>query len=284
MDYTALLLLIIVVVLFYVTRNRDEPTQEEIQKLEHAKEAKTEINGIPDFPHPQISRGFKRLSRDIKKPLNTLKDILPNNKPKVNVIRDTNDNINKKRAYLPDYFRKDRLGQNDIGNEEVRPFITDNKKSEKSWTEENVSDHPKFYTSDVQNELTNVGLFFDKNNQYNDKSSVNTEVLISDKCYKDKNGVEFCEDNTRLQNIPPSLITDIKRCHALNNVGIYKDNKNKGNSEFSIETIHGSSVGSWTYDDDRLINGGKFYNEVKGSNHKNEEFSEPLKPLLGSCS
>ena len=65
-------------------------------------------------------------------------------------------------------------------------------------------------------------MFYDKNNKYNDKSSHNTEVLVSDSCYIDKFGNQFCEDNTRLQNIPPSLITDPSKCDLLNNIGSYK--------------------------------------------------------------
>ena len=58
-------------------------------------------------------------------------------------------------------------------------------------------------------------------------TSSNTESLSSDKCYTDKSGGHFCSDNTRLQLIPPKLISDPNSCYALNNVGIYKDNNGK---------------------------------------------------------
>ena len=109
-------------------------------------------------------------------------------------------------------------------------------------------------------------MFFDKNNQYNDKTSHNTDVLTSDSCYEIKNGQYFCEDNTRLQNIPPSLITDINKCEILNNIGVYKDKILKIPS------------------DERTLNGGLFYNEVYASDKKNEFPSENLKPLIGECS
>jgi len=53
----------------------------------------------------------------------------------------------------------------------MRPFVNDDSESESAWTDKNVSEHPKFYTSDVQSDLTNIGSFFDKNNQYHDKTS-----------------------------------------------------------------------------------------------------------------
>ena len=177
------------------------------------------------------------------------------------------------------------MGGDDIGSEEFRPF-TNSEEPDNSWTDVNVSKHPKFYNSDVQNELTNVGLFFDKNNQYNDKTSSNTEVLVSDSCYTDKEGEIFCEENTRLQNIPPSLISDIDKCYALNTIGMYKD-KNKKAKEFvsfNSEKIDGEELGVWSYSDDRTINGGKFFNNVVPSKNRNEINSRPLKRLVGGCS
>ena len=168
------------------------------------------------------SHQFKKLSKgELPHPLNNLKDILPQNNDTLNIIRDTHTNMSKDRIYIPDYYRKDRLPQNDIGSEEMRPFVSDNSESESAWTDENVSEHPKFYTSDVQSDFTNIGLFFDKNNQYHDKTSSNTDVLASDECYTDKKGTKFCMDNTRIQNIPPQLITNPKSCYALNDIGLY---------------------------------------------------------------
>ena len=46
--------------------------------------------------------------------------------------------------YLPDFYRKDRLSGNTIGTEELRQFELNNDKSEQSWTDKNVSEHPKF--------------------------------------------------------------------------------------------------------------------------------------------
>tara|TARA_B100000963_G_scaffold355551_1_gene374027 strand:- start:3278 stop:4153 length:876 start_codon:yes stop_codon:yes gene_type:complete len=290
MDGFILIILILVAAFFYFNyKDKEEPTQEEIQTLEYVEENKPETIIIKqkDFPYPQISHGFKKLGKEaIHKPLNNLKELLPGGSNDITVVRDKPGTMTKKRVYFPDYYRKDRLGGNDIGNSEVRPFVRDSEKPEDSWTDNNVSEHPKFYNSDIQNELTNVGMFFDKNNQYNDKTSPNTNVLVSDGCYESKYGEKFCEDNTRLQNIPPSLITDVNKCYTLNSIGIYKDkiNKPKDYTSFDVETIDEEQIGVWSYGDDRTINGGKFYNEVYGSKDKNEDLSAPLKPLRGDCS
>ena len=288
MDKIIIIVLLLIGLYLYINWNKDsEPTQNEIQKLDYVKEKEeiVQVDELDDFPYPQISRGFKKLSRETMKPLNNLKDLLPGGTDSINIIRDTPGNINKKRIYLPDYYRKDRLGGNDTGTEELRPF-TNSEEPDNSWTDVNVSKHPKFYNSDIKNELTNVGLFFDKNNQYNDKTSSNTEVLVSDSCYTDKEGKLFCEDNTKLQNIPPSLISDIDKCYALNTIGMYKDRKKKGKEfvSFNSEKIDGEELGVWSYSDDRTINGGKFFNNVVASKNKNEINSRPLGRLSGGCS
>ena len=288
MDKIIIIVLLLIGLYLYINWNKDsEPTQKEIQKLDYVKEKEeiVQVDELDDFPYPQISRGFKKLSKKTMKPFNNLKDLLPSGKDSINIIRDTPDNISKKRIYLPDYYRKDRLSGNDIGTEELRPF-TGGEEADNSWTDKNVSKHPKFYNSDIKNELTNIGSFFDKNNQYNDKTSSNTEVLVSDSCYKDKEGEIFCEDNTRLQQVPPSLISDINKCHALNTIGMYKNKNNKAKEyvSFDSEKIDGEEFGVWSYSDDRTINGGKFFNNVKGSKNINETNSKPLERLIGSFS
>ena len=289
MDKIIIVVLLLIGLYLYINWSNPEtiPTQKEIQKLDYVREKEeiVQVDELGDFPYPQISRGFKKLSKKTMKPLDNLKDLLPSGKDNLNIMRDTRENINKKRIYLPDYYRKDRLGGNDIGTEELRPF-TNSEEPDNSWTDVNVSKHPKFYNSDIKNELTNVGSFFDKNNQYNDKTSSNTEVLVSDGCYTDKEGEIFCEDNTRLQNIPPSLISDINKCYALNTIGMYKDRNRKDKEfvSFNSEKIDGEELGVWSYSDDRTINGGKFFNNVVASRNKNEINSRPLERLSGGCS
>lgn len=226
------------------------PFQEEIQSDEYVDKTKS----INDFPYPQLSRTFKRLSHG--KPILPINEdkSLPKGDKKLTINRTTDQYNVKQRIYLPDYYRKDKLSGNNIGSEELRPFLTDEKKSETSWTDKNISEHPKFYNSDVTDNLTNIGSFFDKNNKYNDKTTPSTVALPSQNCYIDKSGNQFCEENTRLQNIPPKLISDPKS-PVLNTIGYYKENNN-------IDEMK-----------DKLINGGIFYDNIKGVKEKNEIYS-----------
>jgi len=244
-----LFLVFIAILVFALLLKPDEkynPTQQEIQDLSYTD--KTQY--IQDYPYPQISRTFKQLGKgQLPSPFNNESEILPSGGKDLRITRtrQTAETMNTKRVYLPDFYRKDRMGQNPSGTEELRSFINDKNKSEQSWTDENVSEHPKFYNADIKDELTNIGAFFDKNNQYNDITSSNTESLSSDKCYTDKSGNYFCSDNTRLQLIPPKLITDPKSCYALNNVGIFKDNNSRNDMN------------------DKVINGGIFFDNIKAA-------------------
>jgi hypothetical protein len=248
------------------------PTQNDIQTLQYVnkeqfKEEKNKYND--DFPYPQISNAYHRLSKGELTSSMHLQDlILPNNSGPLTHRRttDTPENMNTQRIYVPDYYRKDTLSANDIGSEEMRSFLTDSEESESSWSDTNVSKHPKFYTSDgPMNELTNIGSFFDKNNNYHDKSSNNTNVLPSDNCFIDKSGDIFCESATNTL-IPPQLITDVKNCQTLNQIGSY------------------SKINYTDSGKDRLMNGGSFFNSILPSVKDQDNYSKPIEPQLGDCS
>ena len=248
------------------------PNQNEIQTLQYVnkeqfKEEKNKFND--DFPYPQISNTYHRLSKgDLTSSMHLQDLILPDNSQTFTHKRttDTPDNMNTQRIYVPDYYRKDTLSGNDIGAEEMRPFVTDSEESESSWTDKNVSGHPKFYTSDgPMNELTNIGAFFDKNNNYHDTSSNNTNVLPSDNCFLDKSGDIFCESATNTL-IPPQLISDVKNCQTLNQIGSY------------------SKINYTDSGKDRLINGGLFFDSISPSMKDQPNYSKPIEPQLGDCS
>jgi len=255
------ILLIIIFLALFMLFSKDQPSQSDIQSLVYAKK------NSPDYIYPQISHGFQQLSKGNVAPLNTLTRLLPSNKDNIQINRTAGRNFpTKQRFYLPDYYRKDTMPQNDIGSEEMRPFVTDDETSEKSWTDQNVSEHPKYYTSDFKNSLTNPGNFFDKTNQYNDTTSDNTFSLPSDKCYTNKKGQQFCMDNTRLQNIPPALITNPNGNYSLDTIGDYKNLKPMDNSH------------------EKVMNGATFYNDTNPSQPlgSNESPAPPLQPMIGT--
>ena len=90
-----LLLGFLVLVFIYLFFNKEfEPTQEEIQKLTYVDKTKS----IQDFPFPQISHQFQKLSKgELPQPLNNLNELLPNNESSLDIVRDTPQRMDKKR-------------------------------------------------------------------------------------------------------------------------------------------------------------------------------------------
>ena len=153
-----ILIIIIIIIFLYLVKPikiNYQPMQEDIQDTKYIN--KNQLH--EDYPYPQISRPFKQLGNGkLPTPMNNLSDILPNGTKELKITRNiqTSDTIGKKRMYLPDYYRKDRLNQNPSGTEEFKPFVNNKDESENAWTDNNVSEHPKFYNSEINDELTNL--------------------------------------------------------------------------------------------------------------------------------
>ena len=275
---TSVFVLVVVVIFLYYLSQRGEPSQQDIQDLSFVagknKEGDLDSAGgvfkeYKGLPYPQISRGFKKLTKG-KLP-SPIKDLVgPKGPSSFTRVRhlDTPSNMTPERMYLPDYYRKDTMDPDDTMASEMRPFVTDESESDVAWTDDNVSEHPKFYNSNLKHdELTNIGGFFDRDNQYNDTTSDNTYALPSDNCYIDKQGSKFCMDSTRLQVVPPALITDPQDNYALNSLGMYKD------------------YNRIPVNNNRTMNGGDFFGEVFPSKRlgHNETLSKPIGRQFGTC-
>lgn len=273
MKKVVLLLIVSVALVFIYMNITPEPTklcQKKIQNLSFVPNQN--MSGIlkdpvykeyEGLPYPQISRESFRLTEGpVPEPLQRLATKVSDTFMRVRNL-DTPSTMSPERMYLPDYYRKDTMGGNDLQSSEMRPVggdVSGDQDSESAWTDENVSDHPKFYSSTLEgDELTNIGGFFDENHRFSDTTSCNTYALPSDTCYKDKLGKTFCLDKTRLQVVPPALITDLPRNRALGDIGVYKDRS-------------------------RLSEGGIFFGSVTGTRGIDKKpYAEPLKRKYGSC-
>lgn len=202
---------------------------------------------INDFYIPKPSTKSLKLSDNIKNVKNTFFGEV-NDKP-FEIIRNKNKD---KIYYEKDYLKKDNMTPNPIGSTEFSFVESDEKVP---WTDQNVSQHPKYYRANFVNEKTDVGSFF-KNNEFYDKTSSQSLNNLPDRC-KVKDGEVYCDFNDRLQNIPPKLIMDGKYNKVLNSIGELKTKSE--NDKISNEK-------------ENLINGGKFFNEIYGSNGNDESY------------
>jgi len=222
------------------------------------------VKTMGDFPIPQSTTISKSLSSHYPENLSLINQgtTIPN---KDVVFEHRSNKHSTQESHFPKYYRKDNMSGSTIGSSEYKFAEVDNQKSSHAWSDENVSQYPNFYTSQIKGGLTNPGDFFDINNNFVDTTKPRSTANVGDICYVSKDGEKVCLDNTRLQNIPPSLITNKSNCGFLNSIGLL---------EFS----------NLIYEDkERVNNGGFLYGTVKGSKKHNETYSEPIQAQNLSC-
>jgi hypothetical protein len=142
---------------------------------------------------------------------------------------------------------KDHMeGKEEEINCEGKPVNSDYKKA---WTDENISKNTKYYTSDIKDEKTDVGQFFNKNKEFVDITSHKSKDVIPEKCFLE-NGVLNCQFNNKLQNIPPRLIENPEVNPVLLSIG---DDKNINTNKISANTysFNGNTYNVWDYEDDK---------------------------------
>ena len=136
---------------------------------------------------------------------------------------------------------KDHMeGNEEEINCEGKPVESDYKKA---WTDENISKNTKYYTSDIKDEKTDVGKFFNKDKEFVDITSYKSKDIIPDKCFLE-NGVLNCQFNDKLQNIPPRLIENPEVNPLLLSIG---DDKNINTNKVSVNTysFNGNTYNVW---------------------------------------
>jgi len=236
--------------------------KKKVQFVETATEIKPEQNSNP-VDYPETTTITQKLSK--------LKELLPQ------PIRDTIDTDkfmivrNKMNQPMkPQVVKSDGLSPNPIGSTEYR-FVEENPKL--AWSDINVSQHPEHHTSNITDELTNSGGFFDNDddNFYHDRTSHKSKTNLPDRCFMNKNNEVICSYNNRLQNIPPQLIQDKKNNNVLNSIG-EGTNLYKGVDTSNVNTINGSQYQVWGYNGEKTINGGLYYGNVSASDSQNEDY------------
>jgi hypothetical protein len=222
------------------------------------------VKTMGNFPIPQTTLISKNLSTNYPEDLSIITNgaTIPN-KDTVNIVRSKDQPL--KDSHFPEYYLKDNLSGNTINTSEYRFAEVDNLKSSHAWSDENVSQYPNYYTSQLKDEVTNVGAFFDINNNFVDTTKPRSTANVGDVCFVSKEGEKVCLDNKNIHNVPPSLISDQSNCGFLNSIGLL---------EFSNLIYEGR---------ERVNNGGFLYGNVKGSKEHNEVYSEPIQQPTLTC-
>ena len=180
MKYLTKVVIVILILIFlchqYLNKNKNKLTIPSLNKIYKS-------NTTVDIPKP--TNVSLKLSKGNIKPLDQYE--MKNDDP-INYIRNLNKN-NDKNKYL-DY---DIISPNPIGSTELRFVNEDNMNA---WSQDEVSQHPKYYTKNFENELTKVDGFF-KFNQFHDKTSSYSENHLPDRCNYNDNGDVICDFNNK---------------------------------------------------------------------------------------
>ena len=77
-----------------------------------------------------------------------------------------------------------------------------NEDDKNAWSNDYITQHPKYHCAKVSGEKTNIGKFFDvKNgNKYNDITSPKSKSNIPDRCIKKDNEI-YCNFNNKIQKV-----------------------------------------------------------------------------------
>ena len=217
---------------------------------------------LGEFPIPPTTSNSSSLSPVFETDVTRMDSGLPSSNQVEVEYRNT---VPSSESHFPKYYRKEYLSGNTVGTTELKFAGYSVDKPSVAWSDENVSQYPKYYKSDFEGGLTNPGSFFDQSNQYTDLSGPRTNASINDVCYKSKSGERVCLENDKLQNIPPSLVMDRNNCGFLNSIGLL---------EYSNRI---NETG------EKIMNGGTLYDQVQGSKPMNETPSAPLKPQVLPC-
>lgn len=225
------------------------------------------------FPRPQISRGYTQLSQNlVNNPLYS-RDLKSIKDDDIQIIRSSNVANDKNPIYYkPDFYKSDFISPNPLGSTEYTFAEFDGERTTNAWTDNNVSQHPAFYRSEIEDEKTNIGRFFDVNSRFNDKTSVYSTNNLPDRCFLDKDDKVICNFNDKLQNIPPSLIDKKDKVNFLNRIGTNEKGLYKDINDSLVKSVGGNDYLTYEYNDEKEMNGAEVFKGVQGSTESNESY------------
>ena len=211
----------------------------------------------PEFPIPAITD----ISQQLTKMKNTLLKTVGIEQKPLYIIRNRGGNV----VNLPPPPEKEieTVSSNPIGSTEYS-FVGEN--TGKAWSEVNVSQHPKNYTSNVKDELTNVGEFFNDKLQFNDITSPYAKNNLPDRCFLNQDDEVLCNFNNRLYNIPPNVSENNPVTKSIG------QDITKSIISENVAPIQDNSYQVWNYENDKVMNGAELYNNVRGASSTNEDF------------
>lgn len=264
----------------------------------HAKNINNQISSLFDvrgkykdpfykFPDPMLSNISHPLSEGFKPIYEQINESNPD-MSNLDIIRSSSLDyyVRDPIVFDPSYIKKDIIDA-DPGDYTMQGIAKKYSKDEKQMdltSNQFVSKYPKYANSNIVNELTNVGYFFD--NSDNNKYKYTQQKILPENCKLNGESLT-CELNGKQHEIPNSLLnynTDV-----VDSIGVVSNDtqiiQSPDNYQFGL--VDGKDYQIWNYPDDKPMNGGKEFDGIYASNPlgENETYSSVTNRLgCKSCS
>jgi len=216
------------------------------------------------FPDPNLSNISHPLSAGYK-PLYENMNAQPN-MSELEIVRKSGLDyyMQDPNVFIPEAVNKDTM--------DAHPGNFTNQGHAKRWdgkedmikmtSDEYLTKYPSHADSNVENELTNVGYFFDTEN--NNSYINHQQKILPETCTLNGDKMS-CEFNGARYNIPDKLMKN--NSDVLNSIGILNDDEDviKSTNGYEIGVVDGGNYKIWNYPGEKGMNGGVEFGSVHGS-------------------
>ncbi len=252
-------IIIIILVIFMIHKNMNKGSNSELN-------TNIDTGDVGKEPISPLKKKVKEAIIQINKVSPLKIDDLTDEKEPISIVTNDYDQVINTKPFNK---KKDYISPNPEGSTEFR-FVDEDPKT--AWSTVNVSQHPRYYTSNFEDEKVDTSGFFNEEQFFHDNTSPHSKTNLPDRCTRNEKNEVLCDYNNKLQIIPPRLIQDPSSNLVLNSIGQGNGDIFKTVNSSNVNTIYGNSYQVWDYENEKSINGGKYLDEIVGANPTNEEF------------
>ena len=262
MEKNYLLLIIVIIVIFIIHKNMSKMNNMTNDNIEENTNQGITEDPIINEMKEKIKETYKTIRSNVNKAFGIVE---VEDKPLNRMIQEREEG----KIVNPKTIKKDTISPDPTNTTEYR-FVDETPKT--SWSDVNVSQHPKYHTSKFNNQILNTGSFFNEDKFFHDKTSPYSTNSLPDRCKLGENNEVLCDYNNKLQLVPPTLIKDKENNPVINSIGESRGSFLKTTNSSSVDTIHNKSYEAWNYEEENTINGGKFYDDIVPSSPDNNNY------------
>ena len=242
-----------------------------VKDLKNNIKTQTKIN--PNFkdpfykyPDPMLSNISHPLSKGLKPMYEQLNNSTPDMSD-LEIVRKSNLDyyVRDPIVFNPSYIKKDIIDAypGDYTMQGIAKNYNKDEKQISMTSSEYITKFPKYADSNIVNELTNVGYFFDTND--NNKYKYSQQRTLPEGCELQGENLS-CKLNGVLQQIPNTLLN--YNSDVVDSIGVVVNDTQliQSPDNYQYGLVDGKDYQIWNYPDDNVMNGGGGLDGVYASN------------------